>query len=126
MVEAERRCELLKLKKKVTITVFVILLVSIWGILSTYVYTQKNKPPILPEDGIIQTEEDAIIIGMTIIKRVYPQFDYDNLEWNTLYYSDSEVWSVFCYESETVLGGGYPQIDIKKKTGEVIDIYLTS
>lgn len=110
------------MKKMIIAVVTVILVLGITGIL--YAFAHLDKKGSLPEAGVIQEEEDALVIGMTIIKRVYPQFDYDNMKWSVLYDPNSEEWCVFCYEKEDMLGGGTPQIGLKKSTGEVVYVNL--
>ena len=63
----------------------------------------------------IYTEADAIEIGRIICKNKYPQFDYTHLTWHCFENRDG-TWTVFCspQHSSTDLGGGYPQVHIKR------------
>lgn len=70
----------------------------------------------------VPTETEAIIIGKTICEKLYPEFDYTQYNWDCLNSPDDESWKVFCDSGK--LGGGLPEIHIKKSNGEVLWIGL--
>jgi len=72
----------------------------------------------------VQSADDAIEIGKTICETVYREFDYSKYQWECIYDEQECLWRVFCVNDDSILGGGTPEIHIKKKNAEVVYIGL--
>ena len=82
----------------------------------------------------VPNEEVAIEIGKAICMKAFPEIDYDNTEWKCIYYEaaffekyEEDFWVVYCSDGrKNILGGGLPEIHIKRKNARIIDIGLAS
>lgn len=100
-----------------------VIMVAIIVPLLLAIYVNSNKKVDIKCDI---TAEDAIGIGKIICERVYPQFDYVQYEWKSIYIEEKLLWIVFCKDNESTLGGGLPEIHIKKNNAEVVFIGLAA
>ena len=102
-------------------TVLIILLVLI-----TIIVIINTKTNTMIDIICVPTEDVAISIGKIICENAYPEFDYSNYEWKAFYWSNEDVWQVGCtpIEKSPTLGGGMPQIFIRKSDAKILDIGL--
>jgi len=114
-----------KIYRKLFIFIFILFFLTI----TFYTLCNKSNEKNVNVD-CVPNENVAINIAKNIILAVYPEFDYDKYNWECFYNKnkndtfDENVWVVFCSEDSTTLGGGLPEIHIKKDTGEVVFIGL--
>lgn len=109
-------------KMKILFRINILVTVLSLGFSATICY-KNYTPPLLVEE-CVPTEIEAIAIGKIICGVVYPQFDYGKYSWDCYYNPNDEAWHVGCYEYEGVLGGGLPEVHIKKSDGKVVFVGL--
>lgn len=120
------RCIILKKINKILLLLY--FLVCIFSLFFCIQFSNINERNINVE--CIPNENIAISVAKIIIETVYPHIEYEKYSWkcffnenkNSIY--DENVWVVFCSSGNSTLGGGLPEIHIKKDTGEVVFIGL--
>ena len=83
----------------------------------------KNGTEYIGND-CVPNEEVAIELGKTICENMYPDFDYKNYKWECLFSEYENAWLVFCSTDEACLGGGLPEVRIKRNNARVISVGL--
>jgi len=89
-----------------------------------YEYTEYDYGPV--EFDCVPNEEIAIELGKIICQNKYPDFDYSSLSWYCIYDPNYEVWRVSCTDNTPKLGGGLPEIHIKKNNAQIVNIGLAA
>lgn len=105
-------------RKKLVISFMAFIIIVI--ILVLALFQNKNE---LSFD-CVPTSIEAVEIGQIICKKLYPQFDYSQCNWEAIYHDKEKKWIVFCYKDEGVLGGGFPEIHVKKDNAQVVWVGL--
>ena len=126
MVEIMGRCIILnKIYRKLFVLIFILFFLTI----AFYTLYNKSNEKNINVD-CVPNENVAINIAKIIIPSVYPEFDCDKYNWGCIYNKnkndifEENIWIVYCFEDSTMLGGGLPEIHIKKDTGEVVFVGL--
>lgn len=77
--------------------------------------------------SIIDTEEQALAFGISIISIYYPEFSNEAGEYAVKCIQENNVWVVFYYYPPTngtfTLGGGLPEVKFRED-GQIISIAL--
>ena len=89
-----------------------------------YEYSEYDYGPV--EFDCVPNEEIAIELGKIICQNKYPDFDYSNLSWHCIYDTNYEVWRVSCTDNIPKLGGGLPEIHIRKNNAQIVNIGLAA
>ena len=128
MVEIVGRCIILN-KRLSIMMIFVGLILTIC--ISTLSIILYKKTTICNIDKIcVPTREVAIELAEVICKSAYPQFDYKQIEWECFYNDkdgmyEENTWIVYCCSTENNnLGGGKPEIHIRRDNGQIVFISL--
>ena len=116
-------------KRLYVICITIILLVLNTVFFITLYNKDKNTDLLLPE--CVATEEHAISIAKIVCDSVYPEFDDSGYTWKCFYnekkndlYEDN-MWIVFCSSDDGTLGGGLPEIHIKKDNAQIVSFALS-
>lgn len=116
------------MKKLVTIKIcsVAVLMIAI-VFLSVALCTERNSF----DKNCVPDEDCAVKIAKAICESVYPQFDYSKYEWKCFYNDnkgeyEKDTWIVFCSDGDGFLGGGLPEIHIKRDNAQVVHISLSS
>ncbi len=95
-----------------------IITVSLLVIIMFMTFANKSEKP---DITCVPTSAEAVSIGKAICTAAYPEL---NLEQYKLEYLDNgDTWIVFYYE-DGVLGGGLPEVHIRKDNAQVTFISL--
>ncbi len=97
------------------------LLIVVVIIFSTIFFLKTDKNSLTVE--CVPDADTAIQIGKAISYRAYDNIDCSDCEWKTFYNAEKEEWIVYLHK-EGMLGGGLPEIHIRKKDAKVTFIAL--
>ena len=111
------------MKKKFVITFLSTIILVLICIISILIFNTNTDSKSFEYD-CVPNGEIAIEIGKTICQNMYPDIDYSNYTWKYIYSEKDEIWIVYCHDDNLNLGGGLPEIRIKKNNSQVVSVGL--
>ena len=119
------------MKKSLYVICITIILLVLNTVFFIILYNKdKNTNVLLPE--CVATESHAISIAKIVSDSVFPELDVSGYVWECFYNEkkndlyEENTWIVYCSDGDPyTLGGGLPEIHIKKDNAQIVSCALS-